>query len=911
MGLLTRKVTVDSYFFESVFEEPLKRHPLGRSKRKLNPIQKDFLNQFLLQKSKGYKTKDIVYNQIIQTKDLHEKEWVSRRTSFKKEFNLQILKDQSKDALTKALHTPHEILNYYEGFSNNLAYEYAIAKQLDDYSFTSKQFSLNGYFYKLNLEDFSVTCIDVPRDILEANLKHKVGQLLSLTSLGLYKSYKEYVTINIAPLGVEAYLNAYFKRNKQNIKDIKEGPEQHIVYLLDKPDRSFLKFKYITTYTSYQHRDMYRLNGELQFLNIYYNVEVPFDMPYRLFELFAMESELGNTDLNYFIEAITQDKKRIIFRKVIKAKDKLEKVAKKEKFSTPIPLKNFMEFDEKSKEYKDWIRALEQVNYKSKVKRKKSKKKNKNENDDKSLFEKMLEDDKIKEIDIAQYLDLKWFFLKEIREDKDWQRYLRGIMEYFASISNPAKYYHQATGYKIPLPLNYRRNRAGFRIKMIKREVVNTPCEKKCFISTEPKSSALILYLNVPNVSKSNPELLAQGKFDCFTQYGLDLSYWYECPNFYLYGISRKDITEDINPLCTWTLRGNVTELTKAHPLENTPKQLYIPNGFYYDFDIASWETVNGKVWANTGEVKDEKKYKPQVILNQAEFEELLDNLNDKKEYQTRSGKTYIPSEQVVYLGDFTYDDDINYIPEVIGIEADNEDRGKFRYKYEDGFKRSIQGYTPLMPKKLWLKTPYKVRMAVYPMTLFVAGRSQQEVKKGTWLGRALGFIFVIIGIVLIYTGVFAWLGKIFLSLGLGILASQYQNKFLAFLAQIVAVYNIVAAPWTGVGALQITANVLAVVNLTLQAVNYLTANRQKGILADMIKEAEETQKEAKEYKERLAEEQGRFVSLRSFNIDIDTEGDIDMIYSISYGEPTYDMMESGSYYEPDFLLGSLYDRFQ
>lgn len=149
--------------------------------------------------------------------------------------------------------------------------------------------------------------------------------------------------------------------------------------------------------------------------------------------------------------------------------------------------------------------------------------------------------------DVCQYLDLKPFFYKELREHKMWQRYIYGVLKFFAKMCIPARLLKDAEVFQYQIPFINTPTGGGengaeimrslnncITLRMLKKENIPGKPSKICFLGCEPDKNpfpGLFIYYNKYN-----------DKTDTYTQLALDLSLFFgESINTNLFGLIDSD----------------------------------------------------------------------------------------------------------------------------------------------------------------------------------------------------------------------------------------------------------------------------------------------------------------------------------------------------------------------------------
>ena len=919
------KRTVTQFQFANLFgDDPLKTYPFGKRGKSFTTVQKSFKDLFINDYLKHKSFKEIAFNQNTSSLALHEKNWVGLKSDFKRKERLLVYAKTNVNQLRKLFDLPNfEILDYSESLSGYLHREYFLAKQIPSYNIQDKTYKLKTtktdsteiveYTLQLQIPQFEWKVISIPTTEVEPKPKYTIGTILPLNVVGfeVYTDHWDYVNKVIDPLALEEFKKKYKKEIQKAIGatvdrkiEFVKRSENDLVYK-GNPSGNSLNY----SDTSFTYIVGYRFNGmpkEDMFKNEryvppagllteqYLLVSVDFQMPSPLFSSYALVHLMQNRDIVYFFEAKDSQGNRHLFYKTMKESQRLSNV-KDVQLSSPIPLKGYIPANKRKETL--WDKALVDGNYKKKAKKRDSKKDKKNKVSD--LFSELTNNSNIKYADVSQCIDLQWFFLKKHRQDRYWQAYLFALMRFFESLSAPTSDYKTSKRLVIPVKDIEVNGRGSYRIHLVKKEVSNgNPIKKRCYLSTEPDSGELFLYLN-----RFTGQPDSEGRYTSYTQYALNLNHWYDIHTWYIGHMNNSGYTFHVNR--TQPIATGLTLVTKESSV------CYMPNGFILKAPHSGW--------VNDGEQLDTHSYLPSGIP--------VPNLKGVE--NSESGHwNYVPSqdsnttslkkEQIKYPTTFHYDDTIDAINPCVGLELEKYgNRWNKRYydlELNNKKRKYVKEYIPLMPREVWRHTPSKARLAVYTTTVFVNIRIEYDEKTRSFFMDMLGFIVLIVSIIVAY--IFPAIAAPALKFGtmffIGYQISMIGNKWLSLAFILISIYSGISGIMSGSGgALATTANVIAVLGSILQANQLLLGMRQEEILKREVAKLNKEKAEAEKIKERLETEQNKFVSLDSFNIDIANEDLVDLCYYMCSGEQVYDYMELGKYYDVDYFIQNNYDRFK
>ena len=861
MGIFTKKVQHHAKRYTHLYGNPLHKFTIGRSRNKKNNVQKMFLEEYVSKLRAGFDSSTIRASQRVNSQGLHDRTWSRKKLPYS--FNVEVSKlEFNEEAFEATIGANVTVLSKEFGTNASLESEYNVKLQLPSYDYTTQTYVHNGYKLKLiNSSIFKV--IDRPPlpDPLPPNFRYEyeLDQSISVEELGVYPSFGYFENVVKKPLLYEELFNRF------GVRDVEIST---FATYYDAQNRVFRTSAYFTWSGHEEVRTSRDGNGNIvrTVENTYEYIYVDYDATDLLYSMFYTEK----FEKRFFIEYKDSNEIRNIYKGNNYENFVTKQAARKIDFISVFPIKKYLPTDQKTSKLLD--RALMQGKYKNKYKRKKPKvpaqklrglTEEQKRNAGKDVIETMQENGSIDEADIGQYLDIGLFFKKEIRSNKLWQRYLRNIMEYFDATLGFGTYHQDAPRHDLLVDTTLVRgpNKFKLRVQGIKRVVRYLRADKICFISTEPRSGDCYLYLNVPDYSMSTAEEKSRGIFYKFTQYGLNLSYWYSSGMLESYNFYGKNLSSQRESRSRYDRRS-------------------LTSPFYLDIDVREYSRITGELWVNPGNILDPKyvkapKYKGDEVI-----------------------QTYVIEET-----SFTYDDRVDYLPPYVCEVKDDE------------LVPNPEHLCP-MPVKLWRKVPHSVKLEVFGSTLMLYYQYGWEEKKGTILGKIAGFVLVIVGIVLIvvfwWSGSMAW-GMGILGAGMSLLGAMYNNKMLS---RIGAVLGIAAGIVGGVAMLggsllQQFAGVMSILGSVVSSWNFLTAIRNEQVLKSLYEKSKEEVNNLKKEGKSYDEYKKGFLNLTKYNIDIDTVQGIEDMYMVATAQHCYAMIESGKYYqlqEQDYT--DIYERY-
>lgn len=227
-------------------------------------------------------------------------------------------------------------------------------------------------------------------------------------------------------------------------------------------------------------------------------------------------------------------------------------------------------------------------------------------------------DDTVKYADVCQYLDLKPFFYKSIRENRMWQKYCFGIMKFFSKLCTPGATLDEANTsvYQMDDPLTQASNflrkvNSILALRMIKKKGQGKPA-KICYLGCEPKSnnkSGLFLYYNAIDGPNS------------YTHYGLDLTTFY--------GVLMSGNVEGIQFL-------DDSKLSKViEGLDYTGGLPFYPTGASVEQELKYIEKQIKKVTPKESNNPKDKKKRPNFGILSNIIKDVKTNVEDGNEFGT------------------------------------------------------------------------------------------------------------------------------------------------------------------------------------------------------------------------------------------------------------------------------------
>ena len=564
----------------------------------------------------------------------------------------------------------------------------------------------------------------------------------------------------------------------------------------------------------------------------------------------------------------------------IKDSEKYKIKQGKIKLSTPLPLKWLWNPPNtiSSKRFNLILRqnSYEYPNYRSSVAR------NKFGN---SLKTSINNNENIGETSIAQYLDLKPFFYKEARNDKYWQNYLKTIFKYLEEWCKPTNDLY--TTQKVIKKFNVGSMCPSFAqtyyIRMLKKQS-NGDFTKKCFIGMEPNDDSMWLYLNTPNIENE----VQVG----FTQYALDLSFWFNGTHYI-----------EPNPKIKRLKKTLVNSRVKG------TKTYYDPDYFCIATDpllpvISYIDTIKHSIYYSESNTTDIGYYDEYITIN---VNATLDG--DFSKDWINDGETYPKySYTKIYRDSFTgqvlkkefveiNDDEVEMLlksfvdDRLDGIPNFKEDYDKDASTNSTNSNIDIYMGIKLMPQKLWFKTPYTSQQKVVDQTIFIYYRVFWKVREGG-ASQIVSFIIAVVAI-----GMSGGSALPAVMAAVGLIMSMYAQMLPKELKLAMAIVSLITAAYGGwqtfmsdspgllaqTNAVLITLN--AVVNVAVQIDQYNLQDNIENLANDTQQDRDALaalQENKKEY----------FFGINHFQVDTEFDKSIDNYFYKCYGENVYDIYE-------------------
>lgn len=499
MGWFSKTVERDKTLFIPYVSDPLKKNKIGQAYK--NPIQKSYLEKFLNLKNRKISNNKALYKNILDINFQHEAGFVKFKLPYSRKTAFYIV-TYDFERIKQVTGIQGEIKSYQLGFMNTLAEEYIISKQIE-YNFTSKEFLKDGYTFKY-LGSTSALVIQEK----ENDSKYKVDQRVFLSDIGIFTSFKNYIKSVYQPLLLEEIKTTF------NIDPLDKNIDLHLTEIevdkdVDEATKRVL-FRLSQGLTWKGHTEE-KVNNEGTTTS-----QLKIEVVSKIVEVDNWVNDLRllfKENSPYFIEYEFKKERGIYFGKnsdsiATKRSARAEYLAAEYPLSTSIYSNKYARM------------ALEKAGYKERSTPKRSKKDPKG----KDLVHEMMSTKNLAIAKISQYLDLTWFLYKRVRENKFWQKYLHTIYKYFEEIASTGEDIKKA-----PRSV-YWVGRYFFNIQLIKREIINEPMTKICYTGSELMCNELFLYLNIPDWSSSTQEQVEKKIFSKFTQYGLNLSFFF-CRN--------------------------------------------------------------------------------------------------------------------------------------------------------------------------------------------------------------------------------------------------------------------------------------------------------------------------------------------------------------------------------------------
>ncbi|RUT50998.1 hypothetical protein BWK67_00295 [Campylobacter fetus] len=832
MGILSKSVTKTKHVCSPLFGDYFTKMNYG--KKGLKTESDIRMNRAMIENnSKGLSNTDNMSNLISTMNTMHEKGTV-KRTSFGNLGSGSIVKTD-KSRMEARLGS--RVISYAIGVGSELFMEYLISLQNSSYDFNSKTFYDSLHTYKL-IDPFNAKILN---SFSSTTFKGKVGDIIDISSLGIIYDIPSYENSKIYS-DLKSYILNYI--NSRASSQYQYSYQDEIYY--GKFDATSLQRSSITlTYkgesgsksvyevkATYTWKDLIYSNyGSLSsVLNTYENSKAVSTTVY-LDKWYNKINKIWNNPTACFIE-IYNDSLNI--RNVVlwsNYKDFDSTSSTDMTFATALPIKGY---DIPAKEKKLIEKALRDAGYKTLDKRIKK------QGEEKDAYTQVQENSAITKFDIAQYLDLQPFFKKEARNNVRWQLYLKAIMQYFESIATPGNTFQTAPKTEIRIKSNFLREGTSLRIRLVKKYGIGK-FNKACFISTEPYSYAMCLYLNSAIRSED-------GSYKGYIQYILDLSYFYS-------SIIKTRYNSDYD-------RVNFNSEYFGKVMENSNSEWFDGNAMPIAPPLMDREFN----WINDG-----------VTL--PKYNEYLgENILNGDIHYDRGGNPDGPMAKFYnYDKNVYYDDRNDSIPNLLSDNLTS---------------------TPviLMPFKLWRKVPFVAKKEVYSSTIHYCATIQWEEKTSTWLGNVLGAIIVIVGaIVSIYS---VNLGTAIMVSGYSMILSPFiSNPFIKLLVQVIT--TAVTAAYTGGASLGYSFETMSITSapmLATSSISNITAiftaisdSEFKKAISDLSSQTKSIEDSNEEISKKISE-------FYTFGMRNSSEWDfiesMDSIYYILSGEMLYDIYD-------------------
>ena len=880
MSIFHKKVTKDETKTVPAFGDPFHKFKVGITMK--NSIQKDYLEKLLRYKIRGYSNTKALYKNVLDINSQHEQNFVRFKLPYSSRVAFNTF-TYDLNKIKKVTGIEGQIVSYEFTAGSDLGVEYLLSLQVD-YNFTTKEFSKDGYTFRHKDSVFATVIQEKEEDSI-----YKKDSVVDITDLGLYIDFNSYILKELTPKIYEVFKKQWEIDYTNPDNKVISTPTEIFV------DRSDGKIAYraITYFTWKDHKE-----GDLDKLEpIYYDFYVT--------DIIDQLRLISKNEKAYFIESTLNGNRSIYYGRnkdslATTTSSKLVSVAANYPLKRNVPSGN-----------KFYNKAMEEAGYKNKT----TKKKPKNDKNVTSLFTQLNNEEHVQWASITQFMDLKYFCYKFVRENKNWQKYLWKIFTFLESIARAGTYHENAprTVYSV----------AGkeFRIQYIKREVEGVEHNKICYMGTEPNCSAMYLYLNVPDWTASTEEQANKKVFTKFIQYGFNISYFYSraytqywstsgggegrtyrhhayinATNVAMSERRLTGISDDYNFLDTQLGFEDVGYIRKptddssrqwsgpkyryVNNIGNNPTTGYVrvPCSIQY-INLAQYEKDNGRVWVNLDNTPATRgalavyytaSYTQGDETGTYETEQIVGYIN----------ASYNPNASYAYSSSF------NYMPEFVSDEK----------------------YLIPMPRSLWIRVPYSAQLEIYLATIYLTYNVEWEEKKTTAFGKIIGPVIAIVGFVI--GVVFSWTGyggaAGFSLMAAGIALTGAMNNILWL--QIVGMVMSIYASWWAIPAaggqigmnLATVAATAATVASVVGAINVIGGARTQA----KIRQAQEDFKDEKDRnnqeQERLRDTINGTLDLSEYDVDINHEEDDEIFYLLASGEFSHLALEKGLLYATD-----------
>jgi len=480
-------------------------------------------------------------------------------------------------------------------------------------------------------------------------------------------------------------------------------------------------------------------------------------------------------------------------------------------------------------------------------------------------------------------------------------------MLYFDKIAPFASTYEEAKGYIYYTDRNANISKAtngqpyknsALRIKGVKKYVLGQ-FKNESYISTEPKSFASCLYLNVPDYSLSTKDEQSKGIYHAYNQYILDLSYWYERGSDVKFGKVTPKIVYD--------------EETSTYLLAFSNLDVTIPSGYLdedSDYINLGGDEVDAKVRADTEKLlSGEHDIYAEVVIpysyyNDIETRDLVigyftaDDIINRRDAVVQMKYNFVKGRYI----DMAYDSlDYAYCTE-------NEDDNNYSKTTSKWY--MSDRYVPLMPTKLWYRVPYGAKKEVGMTTLWQYARYHVVVKRSTFFGKMFKIVVFVIAVIITV-----------LSYGSGAIAAWQMVASIAILTATTFFSKQLGAKMT---------MILQIIGAALSAYNVIAKAKQAGEFG--LKEAIALGKSGYSAYSSYSNYQKYRAALKEANkkddttddtdigVDLDLSSGDDMMdgtymqdywYYVAVGERDRDALEHYAETASDLNTDNMFDRFK
>lgn len=867
MGLLSKKKRVTVSKFETLIEKPLEKKKFGNSSKLKTETEISFTRKMIQNHFDGNdntSNMNLLINDAnnIFNKPLLKMKFPNKLNTYTTKFN----EDKFIKHIQNKIPNFSKLVNYYIVPYNLLYDEYILSKQISNYSFITKRGMIDNYIIELtSIGNIKIISEYNPNNLMNVphNFNVVIGDEYGISKLGLSTNIEEIEreikdkiesttlsTFALTSHGSEIsyYYNSYKFINYNIFVDVLEIDVRvtwkgHTTQSIDTSGNKHIVPKYETLHIEVQVPKFFK---KVQFL-------------------------IGSDNLVWIAYINTNNEREIKY--IIKSNMYIEKTKLSFKASSTLPLKG-KEVKADDKRYKKILMNLGYLENKKKAKE------NNNNNStsanntkvQKEDFFSQLQNNKlVKDFYVRMVIDLRYFMLKDIREDKYWQKYLLAFFKFFEKYVSISSDISNAIGSVIEI----QNTDSKYRIKMAKKYVKDRQIKKKCFLSVEPNHYKTCLYLNVPDYTRSTPEEKAKGIYKDYIQYILDYAYFFD-ENYNGY---------DKDSFIRVSLRPNIVNGYKY-------QKLYLVRFVSMEnADLDFYKKTYGVEWVNEGDPlyihisnisydKDSKKYSYSRVYKNSES--FLTHFNEKLYYQD-----YFPGLMGVgNVGGIFPLQDLDEIVDWLNPSKDDKS-AKLDTKY-------LTKYIPPIPLQLWYKIPYNVKLKVYPCLIVGIYTLTWVEKRSTFLGKIFGLVLVIVGAILSQYGG-AFLSKLGTSLILSGVGYQL-NMIDPRLGLIFAVVTLAYGLYTGLtdpsgfihslgnNAVEIAKNLIGYVsqanNIILNVLTIKDTRELKRYLNDL--------KEKKKKYDKEIEKSDRFRVMKLNSSINDPYSDIDLYYNTSYGEALY-----------------------